>query len=225
MFKMRFTLVRSMMLALLVAGSTVFGTTLAFAANTADSPALPTLGWIENAYLIDADFPLQAKLDTGANTSSLDARIIKAFRQYNKRWIRFAVRNPESGEETILVRERQRTIGIVQHVGGSETRPTVNVDICIAGHRHSIEVSLVDRENFKYPLLLGRRALTDIAVIHPGKRFMGEAVCPEQVSTSDQQPRPGQQESADEQDDPEDTVDEFEATGEDERIDQGLRSR
>lgn len=211
-----FIVIRRMMLILLVSGASV---ALADAAQAKASPSLPTLGWIENAYLIDPGFRLQAKLDTGATTSSLDARVIKTFRQYDKRWVRFAVRNPETGEETVLVRERRRTIGIVQHVGGNEIRPTVNVDICIAGARHPIEVSLVDRENFQYPLLLGRRALKDIAVIHPGEKFMGEGLCPEQANKPDQHPHPTEDESTDEEDDQVNTVDDVEANGEDERID------
>lgn len=209
-----FNLVRRTMLVLAVSGSTFI-----IAAEAAETRTLPTLGWIENTYLVDSGFPLQAKLDTGATTSSLDARVVKTFKQYGKRWVRFAVRDPRTGEETLLVRERKRTIGIVQHVGDHEVRPTVHVDICINGERHPIEVSLVDRENFKYPLLLGRKALTDIAVIHPGKKFLGEGLCPDSADASERQPTPTPTESADEQDDSVDTVDEVEATGENERAD------
>lgn len=155
----------------------------------AEKPAGPDnlriLGWIENAYLIEPGFELKAKLDTGALTSSLDARIIKRFRQYGKRWVRFAVRDPETGEETVLVRERQRTIGIVQHEGDSDIRPTVQVNVCIAGIEREIEVSLVDRSRFRYALLLGRRTLKDIAIVHPGETFLSDSSCLEPPSESD----------------------------------------
>ncbi|NNE06597.1 MAG: ATP-dependent zinc protease [Xanthomonadales bacterium] len=152
---------------------------------------LKILGWVENAYLIEPDFELKAKLDTGALTSSLDARIIKKFRQYGKRWVRFAVRNPDTGEETVLVRERERTIGIVQHEGDNEIRPTVKMAVCIAGIEQLIEVSLVNRSRFKYPLLLGRRTLENIAIIHPGETFMAESKCKAPPSHSDEiEPRP-----------------------------------
>lgn len=214
-----FNRVRSTLMVLLLSSSalSVAATSMSTDDTAAPRP-LPTLGWIENAYLVDPGFPLQAKLDTGATTSSLDARVIKKFSQDGKRWVRFAVRNPENGAETVLVRERQRTIGIVQHVGDTEVRATVNVEICIAGQRHVIEVSLVDRENFQYPLLLGRRALQDIAVIHPGTRFLGEGLCPDDKAPAHQS-RPGQDESSDEQDDQSDTVDDVESSGESERID------
>ncbi len=148
-------------------------------AETEAPRELQMLGWVENAYLVAPEIELRAKLDTGANTSSLDARVIKRFRQWGRRWVRFAVKHPETGEEIVMVRERARTIGIVQHEGGNDVRPTVKVEVCIAGQQRDIEVSLVDRGNFNYPLLLGRRALEQFAVVHPGETFMAEATCPE----------------------------------------------
>ncbi len=143
--------------------------------------ACQLLGWVENAYLVAPDIELRAKLDTGANTSSLDARVIKRFRQWGRRWVRFAVKHPETGEEIVMVRERVRTIGIVQHEGANDVRPTVKVELCLAGRQHDIEVSLVDRGNFNYPLLLGRRALEQFAIVHPGETFLAEATCPEDL--------------------------------------------
>ena len=142
------------------------------------------LGWVENAYLVAPDFELRAKLDTGARTSSLDAQIIKRFRQWGRRWVRFVVTNPETGEETVMVRERERTIGIVQHQGDSEVRPTVKVEICIAGMQREIEVSLVDRSNFNYPLLLGRRALKEFAIVDSGETFLADETCPDRIDRS-----------------------------------------
>lgn len=145
---------------------------------------LQLLGWVENAFLVAPGFELRAKLDTGANTSSLDARVIKRFRQWGRRWVRFSVRDPETGEEVVMVRERERTIGIVQHEGDNDVRPTVKIELCVAGGRHDIEVSLIDRTNFNYPLLLGRRALRRIAVVHPGDTFLSDATCPEDLDRS-----------------------------------------
>ncbi len=151
---------------------------LSFAGDEGDG-SLQILGWVESAYLVAPGYEVRAKLDTGARTSSLDARIIKKFRQWGRRWVRFAVRNPETGEETVMVRERKRTIGIVQHEGDNDVRPTVIIEVCIAGQERDIEVSLKDRSNFNYPLLLGRRALRTFAVIDSSDTFLSDATCPE----------------------------------------------
>ena len=90
---------------------------------------LQILGWVENVQLPDPGLELKAKLDTGAETSSLDARILKKFRRTGKRWVRFAVIDRENGEEFVVVRERVRTIGVVQHDGSRQTRPVVLLDV------------------------------------------------------------------------------------------------
>ena len=148
--------------------------TCSVGANTSD---LKILGWVENAYLVDPGLEIKAKLDTGAETSSMDARIIKKFRKEGKRWIRFTITDRESGEEFVLVRKRIRTIGVVQHDGSRQTRPVVSLEICVDQARLETEVSLIDRTEFKYPLLLGRSALDSFALIDSGSVFLGESGC------------------------------------------------
>ena len=159
--------------------SAVFMLTLTTSAWS-DALDLQILGWIENAFLPDPGLALKAKLDTGAETSSLDARVLKKFRKAGKRWIRFAVTDRDSGEEFVMVRERVRTIGVVQHDGSRQTRPVVMLEICIAGQLLKTEVSLIDRSEFNYALLLGRSALASFALIDAGSTFLGQADCDSQ---------------------------------------------
>jgi len=156
--------------------SAVFMLTLTTGAWS-DSLDLQILGWIENAFLPDPGLALKAKLDTGAETSSLDARVLKKFRKAGKRWIRFAVTDRDSGEEFVMVRERVRTIGVVQHDGSRQTRPVVMLEICIAGQLLKTEVSLIDRSEFNYALLLGRSALATFALIDAGSTFLSQPDC------------------------------------------------
>jgi hypothetical protein len=144
---------------------------------TAATRDLVILGWVERVQLLDPAFTLKAKLDSGAETSSLDARIIKKFRKDGKRWVRFALTDPNTGEEQVLVRERIRTIGVVQHDGGNQVRPTVMMQVCVADRLLDIEVSLVDRSEFSYRLLLGRRALRSFALIDTGNTFLTQPQC------------------------------------------------
>ena len=149
----------------------------ATAAAGAGTRDLMILGWVESVYLTEPGLELKAKLDSGAETSSLDARIIKRFRQGGKRWVRFALTDPASGEEFVLVRERIRTIGVVQHDGSNQVRPTVMLQVCVADRLIDIEVSLVDRSEFTYRLLLGRRALKSFALIDPGNTHLTKPQC------------------------------------------------
>jgi hypothetical protein len=145
--------------------------------GAADQQELKILGWVEYARLPELDVELKAKLDSGAETSSLDAHIIKKFRKDGKRWVRFALTDPKTGEEHVLVRERVRTIGVVQHEGENQVRPTVMMQMCIADRLLDVEVSLIDRSEFSYRVLLGRRALKSFALIDPGNTNLTQPRC------------------------------------------------
>ena len=142
-----------------------------------DVREMEILGWVENIWLRGPDMRLKAKLDSGAETSSLHAIIIKRFREDGKRWVRFQVQDPRSGKVITVVRERQRTIGIVRHAGENQVRPTVLMKYCISGKEHEAEFSLVDRNQFNYPVLLGRDALEQYALIDAGSTFLAERGC------------------------------------------------
>ena len=161
----------------LLGGMTVLVLTAIQQDASATTREMEILGWVENALLPAVSMELKAKLDTGAETSSLDAHIIKKFRKSGRRWVRFTVTDRETGEEHLLVRERIRTIGIVQHDGSRQSRPVVTMNICIAGQVLVTEVSLIDRSEFIYPLLLGRNALGSFALVDPGDTFLGKSDC------------------------------------------------
>ena len=138
---------------------------------------LEIVGWVENAVLVGPGINLKAKLDTGAETSSLDAVVIKKFRQHGKRWIRFRISDRQSGKEYILVRERVRTTGVIQHDGRVQIRPVVLMTLCIANRLLATEVSLIDRSEFNYPLLLGRNTLKSFALVDPDNTFLNDPDC------------------------------------------------
>lgn len=148
--------------------------------SSEETPAardLVILGWVETVTLPEVGLKIKAKLDSGAETSSLDARIVKKFRKDGRRWVRFTLMDPQSGEEHVLVRERVRTIGVVQHEGNNQIRPTVMMQVCIANRLLDVEVSLVDRSEFSYPLLMGRRALSSFALIDSGNTHLTSPRC------------------------------------------------
>lgn len=147
---------------------------LAFAEDVRE---LEILGWVEYVWLRDPNIKLKGKMDSGAETSSLHAIILKKFRKDGKRWVRFQIKNPRTGKEVTLVRERQRTIGIVRHVGDNQVRPTVIMKFCLSGQMHEAEFSLVDRTQFNYPVLLGRNALQQFALIDTSATFLAERGC------------------------------------------------
>jgi hypothetical protein len=146
--------------------------------SMARGPKKQVYGWIEDV-LIDPvhTLKLPAKLDTGADTTSLDARNIRRSRRNGEDYVRFVVMEPESGQSVELEKPFVRAVRIKGHGNEGARRVVVRMRICIGDRSRSIEVNLVDRAHYEFPLLLGRNALRDVAVIDPNLRRTREPSC------------------------------------------------
>ncbi|PCM45831.1 ATP-dependent zinc protease [Marinobacter sp. ANT_B65] len=131
------------------------------------------LGFVEWVVMNDTGLRLKARLDTGAKTSSLHAVNVEEFKKDDQKWVRFQIPladhkdQPAKGdidhEEIILELERpvERTVLIKRKGAPSQRRYVVIMDFCISGTSHQTQFSLTDRGNFSYPVLLGRRFMSD----------------------------------------------------------------
>jgi hypothetical protein len=138
---------------------------------------LDIFGWVERVRIDAIGLEVKTKLDTGAKTASLDARNIRVVRQGEKRYVRFDFIDPESGDVYPMKLPRVRGVRIVRHSGNHQRRHVVEMSICLGDNRETIEVSLIDRSNFTYPLLLGRTALKRHGLIDPGETFIQYPHC------------------------------------------------
>ncbi|MEQ8234111.1 MAG: ATP-dependent zinc protease [Gammaproteobacteria bacterium] len=154
---------------------------LAAAASAADEPR--RLGWLEWSWLEPGHVRLKTKLDTGARTSSLHAEDIEVFEQDGDKWVRFRVplsdRPEDTNVERDLVLERRvvREILIKEHHMEPVPRYVVEVDLCLGGETRPTEVSLADRSDFNYPLLLGRLGMRGHVIVDPDAKYLA-ARCP-----------------------------------------------
>jgi hypothetical protein len=142
-------------------------------------PKKQVYGWIEDV-LIDPEHALKlpAKLDTGADTTSLDARNIRRTRRNGEDYVRFVVTEPATGQSVELEKPFVRAVRIKAAQGNEALRRVVvRMRICIGDRSRSVEVNLVDRGHYEFPLLLGRNALRDVAVIDPNLRRTREPSC------------------------------------------------
>lgn len=136
-----------------------------------------TFGFVEKVALNDK-YLLKAKLDTGAKSASLDAIDITISQEDKQKWVNFSVPIPEGkirfkekliGYVRIKVRTGEKKVGIV---ADAVRRPLVKMPITLGGQTKLIKVNLTNRENFFYPLLLGRDALISFgATINPALTF------------------------------------------------------
>lgn len=143
-------------------------------------PAKDILGWVEPVLVGESRLEMSAKLDSGAETSSLDASKMRRYRRSGESWVEFMVSSRETGRRVTFRRRLLRQVRIKEHDGRHQKRPVVAVDVCLGTHLRSVEVSLVDRGEFDYPMLLGRRALAGIAVVDPELSLTGSPSCYEE---------------------------------------------
>lgn len=133
---------------------------------------LQVLGEAEWARLSEFDAVLEARIDSGATTTSIHALEIEEFERDGEDWVRFQL--PLGGGEPVTVeREVARVASIVRR-GGAENqrRPVVMMDIAIGGVERRIEVNLTDRSDFDYPVLIGRNYLSGTSLIDVSREYM-----------------------------------------------------
>ncbi len=139
------------------------------------------VGWVEKARVSPGNLVLQAKMDSGADNSSLNVLNVEAFERNGEKWVRFELVN-ELGQRAVIERRVVRTAKIKRHVGSRQQRPVVRMGICVGNYYEEVEVNLVDRSRFKYPLLIGRSFMGDKLVIDPSVQFTLEPGCGEKPS-------------------------------------------
>lgn len=155
----------------------VFSLSATVSAEDLDDREFEIFGWVEWVKLMDGELRLKGKLDTGAANSSLDASNIERFRKDGERWVRFTVTNPETEDQLELEKPLVRNVRIVRHDGNHQRRPVIKMPICIGDRQREVEVNLIDRSNFIYPMLLGRSALEGFALIDSGQTFQNRPRC------------------------------------------------
>jgi hypothetical protein len=159
---------------------------LAVTGARADTAKVIT-GWLEKVYFAAAtEHEVTAKLDSGAKTSSIHARNIESFERKGKPWVKFelVLRDKDDHLDTLAMEQPvTRYVRIKEHDGNHDRRAVVELEFCFVGRWHRAQFSLVDRSEFNYPVLLGRRFLADIAVIDSGATFLTDPHCAAPTAT------------------------------------------
>ncbi|MBC9249383.1 ATP-dependent Zn protease [Pseudomonas alcaligenes] len=138
------------------------------------------LGWVEEGVLLPENIEVKVKMDTGALTSSLDAKDIQRFQRDGQHWVRFKVElvDNKTGKEVVSELERPVLRNVkLRGAGGVDHRPVVQMTICIGQQRYDEQFSLRNRSKMLYPVLLGRRTLEHLGPIDVARTFTTEPSC------------------------------------------------
>lgn len=140
------------------------------------------VGEVENFYLAGPGLTYKARIDSGAETSSIDARNITRFERDGSNWVRFDVPVPGTQDFVTLEKEISRRVKVIQaSADEAERRVVVELQFSIGDHQQVAEFTLADRSNLTYQALIGRNVLRDVMLIDVGKEYATEL--PESLQT------------------------------------------
>jgi len=131
-----------------------------------------TIGEVEEVILMPWGVRLPARIDTGASTSSIDARELKV----KKNMAEFKLPKKYGGLQLCLpVLEWQ----YIRSADFKERRPVVEITFCMGPKLIRTLVTLNDRSTVRYPLIIGRNVLKDNFVVDCVRSNCLPPSCPE----------------------------------------------
>ncbi len=141
-----------------------------------DKPYLPIIGWREWLGLPDlAIKKIKVKVDTGARSSSLHAYDLHEFDRDGTRWVRFKV-HPAQRQTDHSVEAEARILEH-RHVrsssGKATIRPVIVTLIELLGQAWPIELTLANRDEMGFRMLLGREAYRGRFLVDAGRSYYG----------------------------------------------------
>ncbi len=129
------------------------------------------VGWRELVSLPELGLnDIPAKIDTGARTSSLQAIVIDDFLRDGERFVRFAVDWDGVRHHCEAVHVDIR--GITSSNGDRQERFVIKTPLTIGNLTFRAEISLADRSQMQFPMLIGRTALRRRMVVDSGHSWL-----------------------------------------------------
>ena len=134
---------------------------------------LEIVGWRELVDLPELGlYRLPAKIDSGARTSSIHATILEQFERDGERHVRFAVDFGRQHVRQVCEAVQIDWRGITSSNGETQRRMIVKTPLHIGGITFRAEISLADRREMKFPMLIGRSALRRRFLVDSGHSWL-----------------------------------------------------
>ena len=131
-----------------------------------------TIGQVEYVDILPEGIRQKARIDTGAETTSIGAIDIEYFERDGKSWVKFKVLQRRSGEIIEFTKPILRNVLIKRHGAKNVRRPVIKMNLAIGSIKKRIEVSLTDRSKFEYPVLIGRNFLYGDIRVDVSNKFL-----------------------------------------------------
>lgn len=130
------------------------------------------IGWLEQVYLPEYDFVVKAKIDTGAKNSSMHAMDVEYVGKAKREGPRIRFKTLDlNGIARVIEADVLRKVKIKRAGSLPESRPEIELEICLGGVRERIRVNLTDRAGMNYLMILGRTALEGNFIVDVSRKF------------------------------------------------------
>lgn len=133
-------------------------------------------GWREYVVIKGVTEKLQAKLDTGALTSSIHAEDKELFERDGKKWVRFVITDPavKKPTRTRIEAPLVRIAKIKEPGGESVAREVVQLGFQLGERKLRGEFTLNNRSNMLAPILIGRKMIKTIGWVDPSRTHLAD---------------------------------------------------
>ena len=117
---------------------------------------------------------LHTRVDTGAKTSSLHVDNLLCFKEDGERYVEFDL-HPDVYhlEETVRCTAKLKTSKKIKSSNGEvETRCVIETLLRIGGEQWLIDLTLSNRQDMTYMMLLGRQGMSNKVIVDPSESFL-----------------------------------------------------
>jgi hypothetical protein len=142
----------------------------------------PEIGWREWVSLPELGIPaIKAKIDTGARTSTMDAFLVETFQERGQRRLRFGVHPLQKRRDICIfcIADVMDQRTVTDSGGHHEERFVISTAIRIGERQWPIEITLSNREEMRFRMLLGRTALDGLVIDPRASYRMGRSLAKE----------------------------------------------
>ena len=134
---------------------------------------LPAVGWRELVHLPELGLhAIPAKIDTGARTSSLHGTVLEEFERDGQKYVRFAVDFERQHVRQVCEAVHVDVRGITSSNGETQYRYVIKTPLMIGDVEFRAEISLANRRDMKFPMLIGRSSLRRRFVVDSGYSWL-----------------------------------------------------
>jgi len=136
------------------------------------------VGWVEHVGLPGLEIKrLKAKIDTGARTSALHVMRMRTIDTtagpHRRPILEITVPGGGRGRRPQVVRAAVRDFVVVRDSSGrTERRPVIETALKLGPIKRRIAVTLTNRGDMLFPMLVGRTALGPDVVVDPSRRYL-----------------------------------------------------